>query len=146
MILMEDKDTQRKTFPILPVHPSEITNGLHYYWIWSCSRLANNSYGTDPQSSITTLCLTIPHHLLLSLMAHVMWLCYFTSCDPSCITNNQNCKNIVLQFSRMIKHPITTTMRDVCGWHVVGRCWHPCSLPTHIPTSLCVQVKQLFQE
>jgi len=64
----------------MSVHPSEITQGLHYYWIWPYSRLANNSHGTAPQSSITTLCLTIPNHLLLSLMVHVMWLCYFTSC------------------------------------------------------------------
>jgi len=72
MILMEDNHTQRKTFPIMPVHPSEITHGLHYYWNWPYSRLASNSYGTAPQSSITTLCLT--HHLLLALIVHVMWL------------------------------------------------------------------------
>jgi hypothetical protein len=134
-ILMEYNHTQRKTFPSVPGHPSEITHGLHYYWIWPYSRLANNSFGgTAPQSSITTLCLTIPHHLLLSLMVNVMWLCHFTSCDPPCITNNQNCKNIILHFSRMIKYPITSMMRDVCGWHVVGWCWYPQSLPRHIPT------------
>lgn len=145
MILMEDNHTQRKTFLIMPVHHQKsqmdcTTTESGPAADWSTTHKALL------QSSITTLCLTIPHHLLLSLMVHVMWLCYFTSCDPSCIINNLNRKIIILHFSRMVKHPITTMMRDVCSWHVVGKCWHPCSLPTHIPTSLCVQVKQLLQE